>query len=154
MSVHLRGIQDVPDLVQEVYLRMLRAPDQGSILNLEAYLFTVAGHVVRQHLLRQSINGSVIDIVEAEADPELQSSAEDDPAARAENAQRVERFVEHILARLPPRVAAALVLHRIYGYTLQETADQMGVTRETAKWYMAEAARRCLRTGHSGAQDE
>ena len=39
----LRTKADAADLVQEVYLRMLRVSDPEAIRNPEAYLFTVAG---------------------------------------------------------------------------------------------------------------
>lgn len=40
--------------MQEVYLRLLRVDDQDAIRNPQAYLFTVASHVLHQHALRQS----------------------------------------------------------------------------------------------------
>src|SRR5580692_3601671 len=51
---HARNLADVPDIVQEVYLRMLRISNIDSIRSPEAYLFTVAQHVVQQHTMRQS----------------------------------------------------------------------------------------------------
>ena len=139
-------------MAQEVYLRLLRVDHHEAIRNPEAYLFTVAGHVVRQHLLRQATDTAFTDITEAV--PELALPAGEEPSAKVENSQRVEQFQKEILDRLPPRVGAALVLHRIRGYSVQETASRMGVTRETVKWYLAEAARRCRKTecggGHSG----
>lgn len=143
LSVRLRNVHDVPDLAQEVFLRLLRVNDQEAIRNPEAYLFAVAGHVLHQHSLRQSAGPSFVDITDAASD--LQSPATDDPTARTDNAQRVEQL-ERILARLPPRVGAALVLHRIGGYTVQEIADQMGVARETAKKYLARAAEHCRKS--------
>jgi len=35
----VRNNSDVPDLIQEVYLRMLRIPDHDAIRSPEAYLF-------------------------------------------------------------------------------------------------------------------
>lgn len=158
LSVHTRDLQDLPDLVQEVYLRLLRVSHQETIRNPEAYLLTIAGHVVRQYLLLQSTNAplftdiSGMDITEEVW--QLVTPDGEDPAARAENIQQMERFQKEILARLPPREAAALVLHRIYGYSVQETADQMGVTRETAKTYLADAVRRCCKAEYGRAQDD
>ena len=45
---------DIPDIIQEVFLRMLRVPNHEAIRSPEAYLFTVAQHVAQQHALRQS----------------------------------------------------------------------------------------------------
>lgn len=152
LSVHLRDVQDVPDLAQEVYLRLLRVSQQEAIRNPEAYLFTVASHVVRQHLLRRSTDTAFIDITEAI--PELMLPAGEEPLAKVENSQRLEHFQKEILERLPRRVGAALVLHRIRGYTVQETADRMGVTRETVKQYLADAAKRCRKTEYGDAPNE
>lgn len=143
LSVRLHNVHDVPDLAQEVFLRLLRVNHHETIRNPEAYLFAVAGHVLHQHALRQSAGPSFVDITDAVS--ELASPAEDEPTARTDNAQRVEQL-ERLLARLPPRVGAALVLHRIGGFTVQEIADQMGVARETVKKYLVRAAQHCRKT--------
>lgn len=151
LSVHLRNANDVPDLAQEVYLRLLRVNDQEAIRNPEAYLFTVASHVLHQHSLRQVANGAFIDITEAI--PELLSPAGEDPSARVDNSQRVERFCK-TLERLPSRVGVALVMHRIYGYTVQEVANELGVARETVKKYLTRAVQYCRKTGYGAGQDQ
>jgi RNA polymerase sigma-70 factor (ECF subfamily) len=46
-----RGSADVADLIQETFLRLLRIKDHEAIRNPQAYLFTVASHVVHQHAL-------------------------------------------------------------------------------------------------------
>lgn len=143
LSVHLRNVHDVPDLAQEVFLRLLRVNHQEAIRNPEAYLFTVAGHVLQQYALRQSANPAFVDITDAVS--ELTAPPHEDPTTRSDNAQRIEHL-ERILARLPPRVAAALVLHRLGGYTVQEVADELGVARETAKKYLARAAQHCRKS--------
>jgi RNA polymerase sigma-70 factor (ECF subfamily) len=147
----LRNVHDVPDLAQEVYLRLLRVSHQEAIRNPEAYLFTVASHVLHQHSLRQAANTSFIDITEAI--PELLTPAGEEPSAWAENSQRVE-WLQKTLARLPPRVGAALVMHRIGGYTVQEVADKLGVARETAKKYLTRAVQHCRKTGYGTGQDK
>lgn len=143
LSVHLRNVHDVPDLAQEVFLRLMRVNRQEAIRNPEAYLFTVASHVLQQHALRQTTNPTFVDITDAVS--ELTSPADEDPTTRSDNAQRIERL-ERILAQLPPRVAAALVLHRLGGYTVQEIANELGVARETAKKYLARAAMHCRKS--------
>jgi RNA polymerase sigma-19 factor, ECF subfamily len=132
----------VPDLAQEVYLRLLRVRDHEAIRNPEAYLFTVASHVVRQHLLHQPTATAFVDIAEVdtiEAAPELTSPAEEEPHAKVD----LEQFQREILERLPPRVRAALVLHRIQGFSVQETATQMGISRGCAQQYLVDAVRLC-----------
>jgi RNA polymerase sigma-70 factor (ECF subfamily) len=151
LSVKLRNAHDVPDLAQEVFLRLLRVEQQEAIRNPEAYLFTVASHVIHQHTLRQSTGPVFVDITDAMS--ELTVAEGEDPAVRTDNAQRVQRL-QRILTQLPPRTAAALVMHRVAGYTVQEIADQLGVGRETVKRYLARAAQHCRSRRASRAPSE
>jgi len=143
LSVRLRNVHEVPDLAQEVFLRLLRVDRHESIRNPEAYLFTVASHVVHQHSLSRSSEPNFIDITDAVT--ELAGPEGEDPLTRSDNAQRVERL-EEILNRLPPRVAAALVLHRVAGCTVEEVAERLGVSESTAKRYLTRAARQCRKS--------
>jgi RNA polymerase sigma factor (sigma-70 family) len=140
LSVRLRNAADVPDLAQEVFLRLLRVDGYESIRSPEAYLFTIASHVIHQHALRRSSEPVSVDV--AEVFSELKTSASDDPCDQVAQAQRFEEL-EHMLAHMPSRVATALVLHRVVGYSVQEVGDELGVSRETAKKYLARAVEHC-----------
>lgn len=146
LSVRLRNVHDVPDVAQEVFLRLLRVERQDAIRNPEAYLFTVASHVLQQHSLRRSSAPVFVDITDAES--ELATAAGEDPMEQADSAGRME-LLERALQKLPPKVGAALVLHRIGGFTVQEIADQLGTSRETVKKYLMRAAQHC-RKGRVG----
>src|SRR5579859_4858681 len=71
---------DVPDLIQEVYLRLLRVPHQESIRSPQAYMFMVAFHVLHQHKLRQTTVPEAIDPVALIA--ELDTRVDEDPATQ------------------------------------------------------------------------
>jgi RNA polymerase sigma factor (sigma-70 family) len=47
--------------------------------------------------------------------------------------------IEAVLAELPPRVREAVEMHRLGGYTLQEIADRLGVSLNTAHRWVREA---------------
>jgi RNA polymerase sigma-70 factor (ECF subfamily) len=149
--VRLRNVNDVPDLAQEVFLRLLRVERHDAIRNPEAYLFTVAGHVLQQHTLRRSGDPVFVDIIDAVS--ELTTPAGDDPAVKTNNAERID-LLERTLLQLPPKVAAALVLHRVGGYTVQEVADELGVARDTAKKYLMRAAQHCRKGRADGAESD
>jgi RNA polymerase sigma-70 factor (ECF subfamily) len=140
LSVRLRNAADVPDLAQEVFLRLLRVEGYESIRSPEAYLFTIASHVIHQHAVRRSSEPVSVDV--AEVFSELRTPASDDPSDQAAQAQRLDEL-EHMLSQLPTRVATALVLHRVAGYSVQEVGDELGVSRETAKKYLARAVEHC-----------
>jgi RNA polymerase sigma factor (sigma-70 family) len=140
LSIRLRNAADVPDLAQEVFLRLLRVEGKESIRSPEAYLLTIASHVIHQHAVRRSSEPVSVDI--REVFPELRTPSCDDPPDQVAHAQRLDEL-ERILAHLPTRVATALVLHRIEGYSVQEIGEELGVSRETAKKYLARAVEHC-----------
>lgn len=140
LSVRLRNAADVPDLAQEVFLRLLRVVDHASIRSPEAYLFTVANHVIHQHAARQSTVPVTVDFADVAAGFEMVSA--DDPHARVDLEQRIEAL-QRTLDQLPPRLAATLVLVRVGGHSLEEVAQQLGVSRESVKKYLARALEHC-----------
>lgn len=146
LSVRLRNVHDVPDVAQEVFLRLMRVDRQDAIRNPEAYLYTVASHVLQQHTLRQSTDPVFVEITDAFA--ELKLPETENPAVKADTAGRM-AMLERALAQLPPKVGAALVMHRVGGYTVPEIANQLGVGRESVKKYLMRAAEHC-RKGRVG----
>jgi DNA-directed RNA polymerase specialized sigma24 family protein len=74
LAARLRNAADVPDLAQEVFLRLLRVQSHETIRTPEAYLLTIAGHVVHQHTLRQASAPEAVDIADAVADSEALST--------------------------------------------------------------------------------
>jgi RNA polymerase sigma-70 factor (ECF subfamily) len=134
LSKRLRNRADAPDLAQEVFLRLMRVQHHESIRSPEAYLFTVASHVLHQHTLKQSTTPATLDISELFSDLQLVSG--DDPAQRADTAQRMERL-ESTMKELPRHVRTALLLHRLAGFSIEEIGVELGVARSTAKKYLA-----------------
>src|SRR5688572_633712 len=88
LSARLRNSDDAPDLAQEVFLRLLRVERHDTIRSPEAYLFTVASHVLYQHALRESTRPVAIDLTDALN--ELHLVAEDDPTEAVERQQRLD----------------------------------------------------------------
>ena len=139
-TLRVRNKADASDLAQEVFLRLMRIEHHESIRSPEAYLFTIASHVLHQHTLRQSSTPVSIDISEMFAEYELKS--DEDPPARAETQQKLEE-VERALAGLPPKISTTLLLHRLAGFSIEEIGKKLGVSRPTAKKYLARALTHC-----------
>jgi RNA polymerase sigma-70 factor (ECF subfamily) len=125
----------VPDIIQEIFLRLLRVPDHEAIRSPEAYLFTVARHVAQQHTLSQSARSQSVqlqdmltELVEAPNDPALEVSAQ----------QSIEEL-ERALQKLSPKARATFLYHRRDGMTLEEIGSRLGVSRPQAKKYLAKA---------------
>ncbi|MFT3906406.1 MAG: RNA polymerase sigma factor [Steroidobacteraceae bacterium] len=138
LAVRLRAslAADVPDLAQEVFLRMLRIDHFETIRSSEAYLFTVAFHVLQQHTLRHSSKPQTVDISQLMS--EMESAPDSDPLIQAERQQQLQEL-QLALEGLPPKAQAVLLLHRRDGYSLQEIADQLGMSRPMAAKYLSKA---------------
>src|SRR6266853_5685790 len=122
LAARLRNAStDVPDLVQEVYLRLLRMPRHETIRSPQAYLFTVAHHVLYEHRLHQSATPEAVQMTDVLA--EIESYVEEDPATHLETRQRLDQLDN----------------------ALQEIAGQLGVSRPMVKKYLAKAVIHCRR---------
>jgi RNA polymerase sigma factor (sigma-70 family) len=131
---------DVPDLVQEVFLRLLRIDHLETIRSSEAYLFTIAFHVLHQHVLRHSTMPEAVEI--STLISEMESAPERDPAMQVERQQQLEGL-QQALHGLSPKAQAVLLLHRRDGYTLEEIATQLGMSRAMAAKYLSKALLHC-----------
>ncbi len=140
LAARLRNAADVPDLVQEVFLRLMRVERHETIRNPEAYVMTVAGHVLHQHTLRLKTAPESLAAVDVLVD--LQTAIESDPIAQID-AQRRLQDLDRALEQLAPNLHATFVLHRRDGMTLEEIAKLLGVSRPMVKKYLAKAILRC-----------
>ena len=136
LLLRLRNAADVPDILQEVYLRMLRVPNVESIRSPEAYLFTVAQHVVQQHGLKQSATPPSVELSEmlnsARAVPDV------DPVLDLDAQQCLEQLQAE-LDRLPPKLRATFLLHRRDGLSLDEIAERLGTSLPMVKKNLMQA---------------
>jgi len=131
---------DASDLAQEVYLRLLRAERHEDIRSPEAYLITIASHLLREHSVKQAGTPPVVDIDDFAS--ELQATSFEDPADRMDTEQRV-RAVERALDRLSPKAQAVLLLHRRDGLSLEAIGNRLGLSRSMAKKYLTQALSQC-----------
>jgi RNA polymerase sigma factor (sigma-70 family) len=139
----IRRGAEAPDLTQEVYLRMLRAPEGVSIDNPEAYLFTVANNLLRERavienrtLLREVAFDSATPLEQLR---EVPDHADDlDRAARS-------RDLLTALSELSTVVQRVVVWTYADGLTQDEIAHRLGVSRRMARKHLAAALEHCRR---------
>jgi len=131
----VRNIADVPDITQEVYLRMLRVSDVESIRSPEAYLFTVAQHVLQQHTLKVAAlpSAELAQVLNAQS-----SATHTDPALEFVATQCLDRL-QDTLEKLPPKARAVFLLSRRDGLSFDEIAERLGCSRPMVKKYLMKA---------------
>ena len=133
---------DAADLAQEVYVRMLRIEDPDKIADMDAYLFTVASNLAREHAAREGRRGIRVDVEDTAVLEELaESSAFDAQIDAANQAKRLREVLRH----LPPRWHAAVVMQFVQGLSHREIAERLGVSVSMVKKYVAQALGRCRR---------
>ncbi len=136
MLARIRNDADVPDVVQEVYLRMLRIPDAQSIRSPEAYLFTIARHVSQQYTLTRSTQLLPDELGELPGHELLGPNL--DPALEAQARDCLEQL-QTALDQLSPRARASFLLSRRDGLSPDEIAVRLGTTRSMVRKYLMKA---------------
>jgi RNA polymerase sigma factor (sigma-70 family) len=142
LAVRLRNVVDVGDLAQEIFLRLLRVERHDLIRKPEAYLFTIASHVLHQHALNQAAAPESWDPIDLATDQHF--AVESDPAAHLHLERRLEAL-DRALERLSPKTRAAFVLHRRDGCTVDEVAAKLGISRSSVKKHLTKAMIHCSR---------
>jgi RNA polymerase sigma factor (sigma-70 family) len=133
---------DAADLVQEVYLRMLRVGDPHAIRNPEAYLFTVAGNLLRENAAADWHRARSVAIEDADAMLSLAEVPGFEVAADATT--RAVRLNE-VIQQLSPKCRAAVVLKYRHELSHEEIAARLGMSPRMVKKYLAQALNHCRR---------
>jgi RNA polymerase sigma factor (sigma-70 family) len=138
----IRTKSDAPDLAQEVYLRLLRVSDPETIRNPEAYLYTVAGNLLKENSAADRRQVSAAELEEADA-AQLHSEW---PGFEGplDTQQRIE-WLQSALRQLPAKCCAALVYQYRYGLSYQEIAVRLEVSPHMVKKYLTRALGQCRR---------
>lgn len=139
-----RGANDeVEDLVQETYLRLLRAHHcQGdAIVNPEAYLFTVALNLAREQAARRRRSPLPIDELEALSTLPANEESVEDAAERAQRGKRLQA----LLNSLPGATRAVLVMQYRDGLSYKQIAERLGVSPHMVKKHVVRGLSVCRR---------
>ena len=138
---------DAPDMVQEVYLRMLRVKDADALRNPEAYLFTVASHLVYEHAAKNRLL-TTSDVHETASHATASAGADAADAFVLEESldtdARVTRLRE-VLAQLPPKCRAVVFMKYQHGLRYEEIARHLDLSTHMVQKYLSTALAHCRR---------
>lgn len=138
----VRRREDIEELVQEVYVRMLGVRDMENVQNPEGYLYTVAANLAKEHALRERFAQQSVDV----DDPAVQEPLAEVPAfgEYIDAEARVKRLRE-VLRELPPKCHAAVVMAHWHGMSYQAIAERLDVSPHMVKKYLSQALMLCRR---------
>ena len=133
-------LNDADDLVQESYVRLLRARETGSIVCANAFLFVAARNLALyrlRHLRHERPEG----LAELDASGVLDNSAAiPESVARAEDLQ----LLIHAIQSLPDRCRQIMTLRKIYGLSQKEVAQKLDISEHTVEAQGAIGLRKCI----------
>jgi RNA polymerase sigma factor (sigma-70 family) len=128
LGKRVRTPVDVEDLAQEIYLRLLRARDLDQVRNPQAYLLTIARHVLAEwHEHRQHEDPlSLLDEAELGQD-QLQSGMEADLS---------QMQLDAALTQFSPLTRAILLLRFRDEYSYKEIADRLSLSERQVRRHL------------------
>ncbi|KAF1017076.1 MAG: putative RNA polymerase sigma factor FecI [Stenotrophomonas maltophilia] len=135
--------EDAEDLVQETYLRMLRAREARgeAIANPEAYLYTVALNLAREQAVRQQQVTLQNDDIEAFSNLLRSADAAEDDAVRLQRQRRL----QELLVGLPDRTRAVLVMQYRDSMSYLQIAERIGISTHMVKKHVVNGLAACRR---------
>jgi RNA polymerase sigma-70 factor (ECF subfamily) len=134
----IRNCSDAADLAQEVYARMLRVRDVDSIHSPEAYLYTVAGNLVREYGQRHN---ATVELQEGTAGADGTGPT----SADGYDAQLRVARLRQVLVQLPPKCRAVVYMQYHHEMNHQEIAARLQISTHMVKKYLARALSHCRR---------
>jgi RNA polymerase sigma-70 factor (ECF subfamily) len=125
---------DVPDLVQDVFLRLSRMPDPTAIEKPEHFLFVTAANVLKDRARRDAVRGGGL---HDDFDDGLASS--DFPPDRVLESKEAAARLQATLRKLPERTRDVFVLRVLEGLKMADVARSLKISTRAAEKHQAKA---------------
>jgi RNA polymerase sigma factor (sigma-70 family) len=129
------GSGEAEDLVQEVFLRIVKRGDSAGLEHFGGYVFETAASVIKDRQRRRHVRAAD-QHVSFESD--LHASATPDPE-RAFLDQEALRWTTRTIMALPERTRVIFVLRRLEGLPLKEIAKRLGLSLSTVEKHIQRA---------------
>ena len=144
-----RNRDEIPDLLQEVYVRVYEAAAREQVRAVKPFLFTIARNLMIDRLRQMNVVS-----IETVADFEKLNVIDDMPSPEVQTSAREElRHLQKALDALPRRCRQIVVLRKIEGMSQRAVALKLGVSEEVVESQVAKAMR-LLATSVHGQREQ
>lgn len=136
--------RDIDDVVQESYVRLLRARASGEVISPKAFLFAVARNLAIDRVRHREV---------ARAEP----LAEIEGLAVLEECEGIPETIAHnqelailteAIQSLPDRCRQIFTLRKVYGLSQPDIARQLGLSENTVSAQLTIGVRKCMEFMH------
>lgn len=131
--------QDIEDVVQEAFVKVIEAQQDREVLHLRSYMYQTVKNLSLNKLdkseykLTESVGEYTEDMTAL-----LSISLED----QIQSQQQFELFCQAV-RQLPKKCQRSYILRRVYGLSYKEIAEKMEISIKTVEAHLAKAALRC-----------
>lgn len=127
--------EDARDIAQEAFIRVFRSLDRFDFkYRFYTWLYQIVVNLAIDHLRRRRGAGRSVSL----GDVAEIASEDSGPSGRLERAEK-RRAVEQVLATLPDKQRALIVLRDVEGLSSKEIADILGCNHATVRWRLHRA---------------
>lgn len=138
---------EAEDLTQEVFLRIARRENGITRDNIEAFIFTIAGNLLRDRRRRRQVRGVQVSLDGDQPINHTELIEAIDPS-RVVTARDDLRRALAILGELPQRTQDVFILQRIEGMKNRQIADTLSISVSAVEKHMSRALAHMARRFH------
>ncbi|TCM16481.1 RNA polymerase sigma-70 factor (ECF subfamily) [Novosphingobium sp. PhB165] len=132
---------ELEDMVQEVFVRLIRRGGVASLENLQAYVFETASSVLNDRLRRMRTRHET---AHEPFDADLHANVDFSPEDVLLGKERLARATAALL-ELPERTRVIFVLRRLEGMRFQDIASRLGISVSAVEKHMQRAIAHMIR---------
>lgn len=135
--------KEVEDIVQETYVRVCQVENIDAIREPRSFLFRTAQNLALDHVKRAEtrLTSGADDIDEVAT---LSATTLDDATYGKVASDEEFAFFCEAVRHLPKQCRRAFVLKKVYGYSLKEIANIMGVGQPTVETHIVNGTKKCV----------
>ena len=138
-SRYFKKPQEIEDVVQEAFVKVIEAQHQRDIHSPKSYLFRTTRNLALTQLEKSSykLTDTVGDLL-----PETDLTSTGTLEEQFESRQNFELFCRAV-RQLPIKCQRVYILRRVYGFTHKEIAERMDISAKTVEAHLTKAIVRC-----------